>query len=184
MKARFTTAVAAALLAVGVLGSSIVSAQNPAWPDEGPPPALAPREVPFPPYEVRTLPNGMQVMTVLHHEQPAVTMHLLVRAGAAQDPSGKDGVAYLAAQLLDQGTATRTANQIADQIDSIGGSMGTSAQQDRTIASVVVMKDSFDLGLNLLSDVVRNPAFDPAEIDRQKEQVVSMLKVRDRKSVV
>jgi zinc protease len=119
----------------------------------------------------------MQVMTVLHHEQPAVTMHLLVRAGAAQDPPGKDGVAYLAAQLLDQGTATRTANQIADQIDSIGGSMGTSAQQDRTIASAVVMKDSFDLGLNLLSDVVRNPAFDPAEIERQKEQVVSLLKV-------
>ena len=67
----------------------------------------------------------MQVMTVLHHEQPAVTMRLLVRAGAAQDPHGKDGVADLAAQLLDQGTTTRTAHQIADEIDFIGGAMGT-----------------------------------------------------------
>jgi zinc protease len=152
-------------------------AQNPNWPVEGPPRPLAARDVRFPPYEVRALDNGLQVMTVLHHEQPAVTMHLLVRAGAAQDPDTKDGVAVLAAQLLDQGTSTKTAGEIADQIDSIGGSMGTGSGRDRTTASAVVMKDSFSLAMGLLADVVRNPAFAPEEIERQKEQMISSLRV-------
>ena len=59
------------------------------WPTERPPRPLAGREVKFPPYEVRTLPNGMQVIAVLHHEQPAVSMRLLVRTGSVQDPPGK-----------------------------------------------------------------------------------------------
>ena len=92
---------------------------------ESAPRPLAPKEFKFPPYEIRTLPNGMQVMVVLHHEQPAVTMRLLARAGAAQDPEGKRGIAELVAHLLDQGTTTRSAQQIAEQIDFIGGAIGT-----------------------------------------------------------
>jgi zinc protease len=177
MRLRFGAACLLLLGTLGLLFASVVRAQNPFWPYEDPPRPLPAREVKFPPYEVRTLSNGLQVLTVLHHEQPAVTMHLLVRAGAAQDPAKKEGVAFLAAQLLDQGTTTRTANQIADQIDSIGGSLGVSSQLDRTVASAIVMKDSFDFGMNLIADVVRNPTFDPAEIDRQKEQIVSLLRV-------
>ncbi|HEX5107929.1 MAG TPA: pitrilysin family protein [Vicinamibacterales bacterium] len=177
MRVRFGAACLVLLCVLGLLFASVVRAQNPFWPYEDPPRPLPAREVKFPPYEVRTLANGMQVLTVLHHEQPAVTMHLLVRAGAAQDPAKKEGVAFLAAQLLDQGTTTRTANQIADQIDSIGGSLGVSSQQDRTIASAVVMKDSFDFGMNLIADVAHNPSFDPGEIERQKEQIISLLRV-------
>src|ERR1043166_4853137 len=157
--------------------ASVVQAQNVNWPAEAPPRPLAPREVKFPPYEVRTLSNGMQVITVLHHEQPAVTMRLLVRAGAAQDPEKKGGVAYLAAQLLDQGTTTKSASQIADQIDFIGGALGTGSGADLSFANVVVMKDSFELCMRLLGDIVRNPAVAPEEIERQKEQAISSLKV-------
>src|SRR5687768_17821700 len=69
----------------------------PAWPREAAPRPLAAREFKFPPYEVRTLPNGLRVVIVLHHEQPAVTMRLLVGAGAAQDPEKKSGTANLVA---------------------------------------------------------------------------------------
>jgi zinc protease len=138
---------------------------------------LAARSVKFPPYEVRTLANGMQVVTVLHHEQPAVSVRLLVRAGAAQDPKGKGGVATLTAALLDQGTATKSAFQIADAIDSIGGAMGTGAGSDLSFVNAVVMKDSFGLAMELLADVVRNPAFAEEEIDRQKQQALSGLQV-------
>jgi zinc protease len=166
------------MLAV-LAAASIASAQfaAPFWPSEPPPKPLAAREVKFPPYEVRTLDNGMQVITVLHHEQPAVTMRLLVRAGAAQDPPTKKGVASLVASLLDQGTTTRSAQQIADQIDSIGGAMGTGSGPDLMFVNAVVMKDSFDLAMNLVADVVRNPAFAPEEIERQKEQAISTQRV-------
>jgi zinc protease len=119
----------------------------------------------------------MQVVIVLHHEQPAVTLRLLVRAGAAQDPRGKGGLAGLAASLLDQGTATKSAEQIADQIDSIGGAMSTGTSLDYTQVTAVVMKDSFNVGMDLVADVIRNPAFAPDEIDRQKQQALSSLQV-------
>jgi predicted Zn-dependent peptidase len=168
-----------AILTLGlVLSASAASAQlAPEWPAERPPRPLPAREAKFPPYEVRTLPNGMQVVIVLHHEQPAVTLRLVVRAGAAQDPKGKGGLASLAASLLDQGTATRSAEQIADQIDSIGGAMGTGSSLDYTQVTAVVMKDSFSLGMDLVADVIRNPAFATEEIDRQKQQALSSLQV-------
>ena len=57
------------------------AAQTRPWPTERPPQPLPAREIKFPPYEIQTLPNGLQVVAVLHHEQPAVTMRLLVRSG-------------------------------------------------------------------------------------------------------
>ncbi len=91
-----------------VLCATLAHAQVSNWPSESAPRPLAPKEFKFPPYEIRTLSNGMQVMVILHHEQPAVTMRLLTRAGAAQDPQNKRGVAELVAHLLDQGTTTRS----------------------------------------------------------------------------
>ena len=159
------------------LCASVATAQTPNWPSERPPRPLAPREVQFPPYETRTFANGMQVIAVLHHEQPAVSMRLLVRAGSLLDLADKAGTAFLAAALLDQGTTTRSAQEIADQIDFIGGALGTGSNPDWTAVNVVVMKDSFTFGMDLLADVARNPTFAAEEIDRQKEQIVSSLQV-------
>ena len=154
-----------------------VFAQATAWPSEAPPRPLAAHDVQFPPYQVRALPNGMQVVVVMHHEQPAVSVRLIVRAGSAQDPAGKAGVASLAATLLDQGTAARTAGQIADVIDSVGGDGDTGAGRDLSYARILVMKDSFDLAINLLADEVRNASFAEAEIERQRQQILSALEV-------
>ena len=153
------------------------SAQTRSWPSENPPRPLAARDIKFPPYEIQTLPNGLQVVAVLHHEQPAVTMRLLLRAGAAADPKDKLGLARLAASLLDQGTTTMSAQEMNDSIDFIGGAMGASAGTDLTFAHMVVMKDSFEPGMRMLSDMVRHPAFAPSEIDRQRQQMLSGLRV-------
>ena len=86
-------------LALGVttpLGGG-AAAQERSWPSEGAPRPLPARAVQFPPYEVRTLGNGLQVVAVLHHEQPVVNMRMIVRAGASLDPRGKAGLADLAA---------------------------------------------------------------------------------------
>jgi zinc protease len=167
----------------GVLGlgfafySDSVSAQVPNWPSERPPQPLPAREVKFPPYQMRTLANGLQVITVSHHEQPAVSMRMVVRAGSVQDLPGKAGVATLTGSLLDQGTTSKTAEQVADQIDFIGGALGAGSGSDLSFVNVIVMKDSFGIAMDLLSDIVRNPAFAPEEIERQKEQTISSLQV-------
>ena len=169
----------AALLAFVAVGppASAQGARWRDWPSSRPPRPGQASRVTFPPYEMRTLANGLRVVAVSHHEQPAVTLRLLIRAGAAQDPQVLPGVANLTAALLDQGTTSRSAQQVADTIDFIGGGLGTGAGSDLSFANVVVMKDSFALGLDLLSDIVRNPAFAPDEIERQREQAISGLKV-------
>jgi zinc protease len=171
--ARLTLAVLAAVLVT----AGPAAAQAPDWPSERPPRPLPARDVKFPPYAIRTLPNGLQVIAVSHHEQPAITVRLLIRAGGAQDPADKPGVASLAAALLDQGTSTRSAEQIAHTIDSIGGVIGAGSSTDMTSITAVVMKDSFDLALDLVSDIARNPAFSPREIELQRKQMLSGLTV-------
>jgi zinc protease len=123
------------------------------------------------------LSNGLKVVVVLHHEQPAVSMRLIVRVGSASDPPGKLGLAHELASLLDQGTETKSAGELAEAIDFIGGEMSAGAATDLTYINVVVMKDSFSTGLRMLSDVARRPAFSQAEIDRQRQQTVSSLRV-------
>ena len=169
-----------ALLLGSVLSLVLVAychAQAPGWPSERPPRPLAARDVKFPPYHVRTLANGLQVIAVPHHEQPAVSLRLIVRAGAAQDPENRPGLASMAATLLDQGTSTKSAEQVAQSIDSIGGALGVGAGSDLTSIFAAVMKNSLDVGLDLISDVARNPAFDPGEIERQRQQLVSSMRV-------
>ena len=167
-------------LAVAVsvcLVATAAAAQQRQWPTERPPAPLAARDIKFPPYELQTLANGLQVVAVLHHEQPVVNMRLLIRTGAASDPKNKLGLAHMAASLLDQGTKTKSATELNDEIDFIGGAMGAGAGTDLTFVNIVVMKDSFEKGMRMLSDISRQPGFAQAEIDRQKQQTLSGLRV-------
>jgi zinc protease len=184
ISSAFGAAVTLALLtapAVATQGrptsATTLAGQSPSWPSEGPPRPLPAREVRFPPYEIRMLPNGLQVVAVLHHEQPIVSMRMLVRAGGALDPKDKFGLADLTAALLTQGTETQSATELNEAIDFIGGGMGAGAGTDLSSVSMIVMKDSFDLGLRMLSDIARRPAFAPAEIERQRQQILSSLQV-------
>jgi zinc protease len=168
-------AVVVAALASGV--SLRAQAQIRPWPSERPPRPLPARDSTFPPYQIQTLPNGLQVMVVLHHEQPVVSMRLLVRTGTASDPKGKLGLVHELASLLDQGTESKSAAEFNDAIDSMGGLAGAGAATDLTFLNMVVMKDTFEAGLRMLSDMARHPAFNPEEIERQSQQTVSGLRV-------
>ena len=159
-----------------VLGASRAAAQT-RWPSEGPPRPLTARDVPFPPYSLQTLPNGLQVVVVLHHEQPVVSMRMIVRAGGALDPKGKHGLAQLVASLLTQGAGGKSAGELNDTIDFVGGEMGAGAGTDLSFINMVVMKDSLGLGLSMLSDLARRPTFAPEEIERKRQQMLSGMKV-------
>jgi zinc protease len=156
-------------------GSPLPQVKN--WPSERPPRPTQAHAVKFPPYAVKTLANGLEVIAVSHHEQPVVSLRLIVRAGAAQDPDNRPGVAAMAATLLDQGTTTRSAEQIADAIDSIGGALGTGAGSDLSFINAIVMKDSLNFGLDLVSDVAQHPAFAQEELERQRQQSLSGMRV-------
>ena len=162
-----------------VAGTSLASAQSQqsTWPKSGFPPPLPSRPVSFPPYQIKTLANGLQVVVVLHHEQPSVSFRLLIRAGAMQEPADKPGVASFVAALLNQGTTTRSAEQIANAIESAGGVVGAGSGNELSFVNGAVIKDQVDLVLGLAADMVEHPAFAPEEIDRQRRQILSSLQV-------
>jgi zinc protease len=173
---------AKAIATLGLFGvlTALVAAQavQPStWPKDNPPRPLAARPVTFPPYEIRKLTNGMQVVLVSQNEQPSISVRMIIKSGAAQDPKGKNGLAMLTATLLDQGAGTKNAEQIAETIDFIGGVLGTGAGTDLSYINAVVMKDSYDVALDLMSDVVQRPTFIQDEIERQRQQALSALKV-------
>jgi zinc protease len=167
----------AALLGLAAALGAPARAQVADWPTQRPPAALAAHDVHFPPYEMRTLDNGLRIVIVPHHEEPAVSLRLLVGAGGAQDPPGKPGVANLMAAVMDQGTTTRSAEDIQRTIDDIGGALGVGAGTDLSFVNAVVMKPDFGLALDLVSDIARHAAFAAQEIERQRSQRLSGLRV-------
>ena len=172
----FVSFISGLLLFVPVVaGAQTIGAAG--WPRERIPSPLASRPVAFPPYQLKTLPNGLQVLVIPWHEQPSVSMRLIIKAGAAQDPADKPGVASLVSSLLNQGTATKTAEGIANLVESAGGVLGVGAGNELSYVNAGVIKDKIDSVMALASELVQQPAFDPKELDRAKQQAISGMQV-------
>jgi zinc protease len=117
-------------------------------------------------------PNGMTVLVLEQHFLPIVEVHALIKAGSAQDPPDKAGLANLVASLLDEGTSTRSSKQLAEQIDFVGGALEAKAGEDFTTASARVLKKDVDLGFSLLADILQHPAFLKHEFERIRSQIL------------
>jgi len=116
--------------------------------------------------------NGITVLVLEQHFLPIVEIHALIKAGSAQDPPDKAGLANLVASLLDEGTTTRTSKQQAEQIDFVGGALEAKASEDFTTASARVLKKDIDLGFSLLADMLQHPAFHKQEFERIRTQLL------------
>ncbi len=126
------------------------------------------------------LDNGMILLLSEKHDIPMVTMNMAIKAGSMVEPADKPGLASIAASLLTQGTAKRTASQISREIDFIGGSLSVSGGGDFASAGLRVLTKDLRTGLDLLSDVLLNPVFDQKEIDRKvKETLAEIQRLKD-----
>jgi len=119
-----------------------------------------------------TTPNGITVLILEQHFLPIVEVHALIKVGSAQDPPEKAGLANMVASLLDEGTTNRSAKQLAEQIDFVGGSLDVRAGEDFTTASVRTLKKDADMGMTLLADILQRPAFHKPEFERVRSQVL------------
>jgi zinc protease len=165
----------AALAALALLVGSAPAWTQEARQKEAPPPPAPMRPVDFPEFHERTLKNGAKVIIVENHEQPVVSLELRIASGAKHDPASKAGVASFTASLLDKGTATRTADQIAETIDFVGGSLGASAGDDAISVGASALTEFLDTALVLVSDIVRNPTFPEDELETERRRMLSAL---------
>ena len=139
-------------------------------PQATPPPPAQPRSGTFPKPVEQTLPNGLRVIVVERHESPLVAVQLLIKNGGEVDPPELAGLADMTANLLTKGTQTRDATQIAQQIESLGGSLNSGARWDSSFANVGVMSSKIPQAMEILADVVRRPTFKSEEVERLRQQ--------------
>jgi zinc protease len=144
------------------------------------PPLAPPHPFVFPKVATKTFANGLRVFVASDpdpdHAQPSVSVELLLPyAGTAADPPGKPGVADMTASLVTEGTATRSAQEIASAIDFVGGTLEADASEDCTTIEATVVKKDFDEAMDLLSDVTLHASFAAPELERRREEALSDL---------
>jgi zinc protease len=115
-----------------------------------------------------TLPNGL---TVIHYDNPAlplVAARLVLKSGSDANPLERSGLASFTAQLLEEGTTTRSAPQIADEVAQLGAFLGTGSSADSSSVELLALKSTFGAALDVLADVVQHPTFPDEEVERQR----------------
>ncbi|MFL6284144.1 MAG: insulinase family protein [Pyrinomonadaceae bacterium] len=130
----------------------------------------------LPAVQRRKLSNGLDVLVVEHHELPVVSLNLVMKMGAAGDPADKAGLASITADMLDEGTATRSSLEISDQLARIGSSLNVGAGWDSTTASMRTLTRHLDRALEIYSDVISNPAFPDKDFERLRQQRLAALR--------
>ena len=129
----------------------------------------------FPPFVEFELANGLRVLVVSSQKQPVLSLTLALHGGGIYDPAGKSGTADLVAGLLTKGAGTRTADQIAETIERVGGSLSASAGRDFITLNAAVLIDDRELAFGLLADVVLRPTFPESEHSLLRTQTLSSL---------
>lgn len=119
------------------------------------------------------LENGLKIIFINDNSLPRVSMTMLAKVGARQDPKGKEGINSLTSQLLEQGTQSRNATVLADELGQLGTEIGIEPGHDFTIITMDGLVNSADKLLSLYSDIIMNPAFMDGEVARAKSQVIA-----------
>jgi len=144
-------------------------------PQATPPPPAQPRSVAFPKPVEQTLPNGLRVIVIERHESPLISAQLLIKNGGEVDPNELAGLADMTASLLTKGTQTRDATKIAQEIESLGGTLESGARWDSSYANVSVMSSKISQAMEILADVVRRPTFKSDEVERLRQQYLDSI---------
>jgi zinc protease len=123
------------------------------------PPLGDPPEVNFPPLGRGTLENGLNVILLERHSAPLVNLALAVDAGYASDAGGKAGLASLALDLMDEGTTSRDAFRISDDLDALGARITTGSSLDLSFVRLQALPEHLGRSLDIYADVIRSPSF-------------------------
>jgi zinc protease len=141
------------------------------------PPYGADKPVPVPQIDKHALPNGMTLWIVADDEGvPKANFVLAVRGGAAHDPRELNGLSGILAGTLEEGTKSRSAIQIAQELQSLGATLGAGAGAEATTVSASGLSANAGKLLQLLADVARNPTFPDDEVSLAKMNSLQALK--------
>jgi len=148
--------------------TALIAKQDAMLPKGGPDP-----KVNLPAIDKTKLSNGLNVWVVRQTELPIVSMNLVINAGGTIESADKSGVATMTSTMLNQGTKTRSAVDLANGLQSIGAQVNPNASWDSSGVSMQTLTKNLDKALDYYADVVVNPAFPQKEFESQKRRTLS-----------
>lgn len=142
-----------------------------------PPAPGAARVMAAPQIVERTLPNGLRVIVAKSTDLPIMNAQLIIGGGSSADPAGRNGVAQLTAGLAREGAGGRTSPQIAAALESLGANLFAGASSDGVTVTLSAPVASANAAGEIFADVVTEPAFAPAEVERARTRAQNQLRV-------
>ncbi|MGH7553535.1 MAG: M16 family metallopeptidase, partial [Longimicrobiales bacterium] len=139
------------------------------------PPVAEASTLDFPTVERARLSNGIELVYAHRNVVPVTYVTVEFDAGVAADPAGRFGTQALMLNLLEEGTTSLSSIQLAEAQERLGAVISTGASVDRTTVSLTALSTSIDPSLALLADVIRNPAFEPSEVERLRRQQLASI---------
>jgi predicted Zn-dependent peptidase len=134
-------------------------------------------KVNLPRAEEATLKNGLRVVLLQSHKVPTFNMQMVVLSGGLADKADYHGLSSFTASLLREGTTRRSSKDIAEQVDALGATLTASSGLSGLTSTVTTggLVENMDQTLDLFADVIRNPIFPQAEVDKFKTRTLAQL---------
>ncbi|MGA3262613.1 MAG: pitrilysin family protein [Terracidiphilus sp.] len=123
------------------------------------------------------LPNGLIVLTERMEYMRSVAMGVWIKSGSRCEPAQSNGISHFVEHMLFKGTRSRTARQIAREMDSIGGNLDAYTGKETICFSVKSLADHVPIALDVLTDLVLNPLFAAADIERERGVILEEIKI-------
>jgi zinc protease len=131
-------------------------------------PVGGPQALKMPELQQFTLANGLKVLVAERHTAPVVNLSLLVNSGFAADPQDKAGLSTLTLRMMEEGTATRNAERISEELEALGATYRTGANLDGVSLTLNALRTTLPRAMDVYSDIVLHPAFPARELDRER----------------
>jgi zinc protease len=125
------------------------------------------------PYKTSKLPNGLNILYVNDEKLPYISLSMMIMSGYATDPAGQTGVTAAAIELLNKGTQTKSAEQIANDIEQMGAEYDANVTADYSLVSLDGLSWQEDKLLSIFSELIQKPKYDDQEISRYKSRTIA-----------
>src|SRR3989338_11696497 len=123
------------------------------------------------------LPNGLTVILNESHKSPVVSVQMWVRTGSADERKGEEGISHFIEHLVFKGSDKYKAGEIANIVEAPGGELNAYTSFDQTVFYVTISKSYSDVALDVISQMMGYPLFDPAEVYSEREVVCEEIKM-------
>ncbi|MDA1189709.1 MAG: pitrilysin family protein [Chloroflexi bacterium] len=133
----------------------------------------------------RTLSNGMELMHLERPGLPLVSFGLVLKSGAAADPEPQPGLTHFTASMLQEGTASRSSQDISTALENLGSQLDIEVSREYVMLAMDMLSSNWTAALELLGDIVINPSFPSKELERiKKERLTDLKRISDDPTMI